>query len=71
MAAHHAHRRFTHNAKLHLAEAVEGLVDVLRSADIRESIPATDRANLAKYLTITKLKLENAIALVRSEDASY
>jgi len=59
------------NAKQHLAEAVEDLVDVLRSTDIRESIPATDRANLAKYLTITKLKLENAIALVRSEDASY
>jgi ParB/RepB/Spo0J family partition protein len=59
------------NAKQHLSEAVEGLVDVLRSADIRESIPATDRANLAKYLTITKLKLENAIALVRSDDSSY
>jgi ParB family chromosome partitioning protein len=59
------------NAKNHLAEAVEGLVDVLRSADLRETIPATDRANLAKYLTITKLKLENAIALVRSDDSSY
>jgi ParB/RepB/Spo0J family partition protein len=59
------------NAKQHLAEAVEDLVDVLRSTDIRESIPATDRANLAKYLTITKLRLENAIALVRSEDPSY
>lgn len=59
------------NAKQHLAEAIEVLVDVLRSTDIRESIPATDRANLAKYLTITKLKLENAIALVRSEDSSY
>jgi len=59
------------NAKQHLSEAIEGLVDVLRSADIRESIPATDRANLAKYLTITKLKLENAIALVRSDDNSY
>jgi ParB/RepB/Spo0J family partition protein len=59
------------NAKQHLADAIEDLVDVLRSTDIRESIPATDRANLAKYLTITKLKLENAIALVRSEDASY
>ena len=27
-----------------------------------------DRANLAKYLTIAKLKLENAIAMVRSGD---
>jgi len=59
------------NAKQNLADAIEGLVDVLRSTDIRESIPATDRANLAKYLTITKLKLENAIALVRSDDSSY
>ena len=59
------------NAKQHLSDAVEGLVDVLRSTDLRESIPATDRANLAKYLTITKLKLENAIALVRSDDSSY
>jgi ParB family chromosome partitioning protein len=59
------------NAKDHLAAAVEDLVDVLRSTDIRESIPAVDRANLAKYLTITKLRLENAIALVRSDDSSY
>ena len=59
------------NAKQHLADAIEDLVDVLRSTDVRESIPATDRANLAKYLTISKLKLENAIALVRSEDPSY
>ena len=32
------------------------------------SIPEVDRANLAKYLTIAKLKLENAIAMVRSGD---
>jgi hypothetical protein len=30
-----------------------------------------DRANLAKYLTIAKLRLENAIAIVRSDDAGY
>ena len=29
---------------------------------------STDRANLAKYLTIAKLRLENAIAVVRSGD---
>jgi ParB family chromosome partitioning protein len=56
------------NAKQHVAEAVEELVDVLRSSDVRQTIPSTDRANLAKYLTITKLKLENAIAMVRSDD---
>jgi ParB family chromosome partitioning protein len=56
------------NAKQHVAEAVEELVEVLRSSDVRQTIPSTDRANLAKYLTITKLKLENAIAMVRSDD---
>jgi ParB/RepB/Spo0J family partition protein len=54
------------NAKQHLAEAVEELVDVLRSPDAVASIGAVDRANLAKYLTIAKLRLENAIAMVRS-----
>ena len=56
------------NAKQHLAEAVEDLIDVLRDPDVRVSIESVDRANLAKYLTIAKLKLENAIALVRSDE---
>jgi ParB family chromosome partitioning protein len=54
-------------ARHQLAEAVEDLVDVLRSPDVVRSLPETDRSNLAKYLTINKLKLENAIALVRSD----
>jgi ParB family chromosome partitioning protein len=54
-------------AKQQLAEAVEALVDVLGSPDLVGSIPSVDRANLAKYLTIAKLRLENAIAMVRSE----
>jgi hypothetical protein len=33
-----------------------------------QTIPDVDRANLAKYLTIAKLKLENAIALIRTGD---
>jgi len=53
-------------AKQQLAAAVEGLVDVLRGPDVVTSIGPIDRANLAKYLTIAKLKLENAIAMVRS-----
>jgi ParB family chromosome partitioning protein len=56
------------NARHQLSEAVEELVGVLRAPDVVRSIPATDRANLAKYLTIAKLKLENAIAMVRSGD---
>ena len=56
------------NAKQSLADAVDELVGVLGSAEVRSSIGPTDRANLAKYLTIAKLRLENAIAMVRSED---
>ncbi len=41
---------------------------MLRDPDVRVSIESVDRANLAKYLTIAKLKLENAIALVRSDE---
>jgi len=59
------------NAKQSLVDAVDGIVGVLSSAELRGSIGATDRANLAKYLTIAKLRLENAIALVRSDDAGY
>jgi ParB family chromosome partitioning protein len=54
-------------AKQQLAEAVEALVDILRSPDVVGSIAGVDRTNLAKYLTIAKLRLENAIAMVRSE----
>ncbi|MBA2720430.1 MAG: ParB/RepB/Spo0J family partition protein [Chloroflexi bacterium] len=58
------------NARHQLSDAVEDLVSVLRAPDVMRSIPEIDRANLAKYLTIAKLKLENAIALVRSGDAN-
>ena len=52
-------------AKQQLADAVEGLVDVLSQPDVMRAIGDVDRQNLAKYLTIAKLKLENTIALVR------
>jgi ParB family chromosome partitioning protein len=55
-------------AKQQLAEAVEAFMDVLRAPDVVRGIGAVDRANLAKYLTIAKLRLENAIAVVRSEN---
>jgi ParB/RepB/Spo0J family partition protein len=55
-------------ARHQLADAVEELVGVLRAPDVVSSIDDIDRANLAKYLTIAKLKLENAIAMVRSGD---
>jgi ParB family chromosome partitioning protein len=49
-----------------LAGAVEELVELLRHPDVIEQIPEVNRANLAKVLTITRLKLENAIAILRS-----
>jgi ParB-like chromosome segregation protein Spo0J len=57
-------------ARHQLADAVEELVSVLRAPDVVRTIPEVDRDNLAKYLTIAKLKLENAIALVRSTDGN-
>jgi ParB family transcriptional regulator, chromosome partitioning protein len=53
-------------ARHELADSVEELLGVLRAPEVLASIPDIDRANLAKYLTIAKLKLENAIAMVRS-----
>ncbi len=55
-------------AKQQLNEAVEDLLDVIRNPDVLDAIGAVDRTNLAKYLTIAKLRLENAIAVIRSGD---
>lgn len=51
-------------AKAHLAEALDELAAVLRSGSATQ-IDATDRQNLTKYLTIAKIRLENAIAQMR------
>ena len=55
------------NAKQQLSDAVETLLDVLRAPDVVSGIGPIDRVNLAKYLTIAKLRLENAIAVVRHD----
>ena len=55
-------------AKQRLAEAVEEFVAVLRAPDVMHSIGDVDRANHAKYLMIAKIKLENAIAMLRTGD---
>lgn len=49
-----------------LASAVDELVDLLRQREVIDEIPDTNRDNLARYLTVTKLKLENAIAIIRA-----
>jgi ParB family chromosome partitioning protein len=54
------------SAKQNLNEALEQLADILGASQTLHEIGETDRANLAKYLTIAKLRLENAITVVRS-----
>ena len=53
-------------AKADFAEALEGLMEIVRNPVVARQIGDVDRSNLAKYLTIAKLKLENTIASVRS-----
>ncbi len=53
-------------SKTHLSQALEDLVAVLRAPQALDGMSEVDRANLAKYLTIAKLRLENAIALLRA-----
>ena len=47
-----------------LTEAMADLITILQS-DVIRNIDDTDRQNLAKYLMIARVRLENAIALVR------
>jgi ParB family chromosome partitioning protein len=49
-----------------LADAIDELVQLLRDPEVIEQIPDTNRDNLARNLTVTKLKLENAIAIIRA-----
>jgi ParB family chromosome partitioning protein len=53
-------------ARSKLSEGVDDLVDILRRPEMMEQIPEVNRANFAKHLTITKLKIENAIAIMRA-----
>ncbi len=53
-----------------LSDAVDDLVDLLRQREVIDQIPGVNRDNLAKYLTITRLKIENAIAIIRSSPPS-
>ena len=55
-------------AKQQLNDAVEDLLGVIRDPSLLGTIGSTDRVNLAKYLTLAKLRLENAIAVIRSGD---
>jgi ParB family chromosome partitioning protein len=50
--------------RTHLTDAMADLLALLQS-DVMKNIEETDRQNLAKYLMIVKVRLENAIGLVR------
>jgi ParB-like chromosome segregation protein Spo0J len=52
-------------AKQSLADALDELGAIFRSREALAQIGEVDRANLAKYLTIAKLRLENVITVVR------
>ena len=52
-------------AKAHLHDALAGLIAVLQSQEFTAAASPVDRQNLAKYLTISKLTLENVITVVR------
>ena len=58
------------DTKGRLADSVDELVDLLRQREVIDQIPSVNRDNLAKYLTITRLKIENAIAIIRSSPPS-
>ena len=52
-------------AKAQFQDALASLIAVLRSQEFTSSASPSDRHNLAKYLTISKLTLENVITVVR------
>jgi len=52
-------------AKTQLQDALASLIAVLRSQEFTSAASPSDRQNLAKYLTISKLTLENVITVVR------
>jgi len=52
-------------AKTQFHDALASLIAVLRSQEFTSSVSPNDRQILAKYLTISKLTLENVITVVR------
>jgi hypothetical protein len=58
-------------ARSKLSEGVDDLVEILRRPEMMDQIPEVNRANFAKHLTITKLKIENAIAIIRASAPAH
>ena len=53
-------------ARAKMSEGMDDMIDVLRQPEMMEQIPSGNRDNFVKHLTITKLKIENAIAIIRA-----
>jgi ParB family chromosome partitioning protein len=53
-------------ARTKMAEGMDDMIEVLRQPEMMEQIPSVNRDNFVKHLTITKLKIENAIAIIRA-----
>jgi len=58
------------DVKASLTDALDQLADVFAAPQVLAEMRESDRQNLAKYLTIAKLRLENAIIKVRNGKAS-
>ena len=56
-------------ASEHLSVAVAELVDALKTDMALAEASSMERQQFAKYLTLAKIKLENAIAVVRSGES--
>jgi ParB/RepB/Spo0J family partition protein len=57
-------------ARIQLADAITELIAVIQS-DAMKTIDDTDRQNLAKSLIISRVRLENAIVLIRRGNANH
>ncbi len=53
-------------ARTKMTEGMDDMIDVLRQPELMEQIPSVNRDNFVKHLTITKLKIETAIAIIRA-----
>jgi ParB family chromosome partitioning protein len=54
------------SAREKMADGMDDMIEVLRQPELMEQIPSVNRDNFVKHLTITKLKIDNAIAIIRA-----
>jgi len=54
------------SAREKMAGGMDDMIEVLRQPELMEQIPSVNRDNFVKHLTITKLKIDNAIAIIRA-----